>query len=156
LNKLFEYRRQLLTRLVAATEEFSKACISVREPGTPLETGGWNVHQLAVHGRDVAAHVYGLRARRTVEEDNPVFQNFDGEAWMVEHYNPSEPIAQVLEGFTRSIMETAEWLESLPQEAWSRLSRHAVYGDEFTMQTWIERSLAHIEEHLETVKKAST
>ena len=154
MNELLEYRRQLLTRLLAATEEFSKACISVREPGTPLEAGGWNVHQLVVHVRDVAAHVYRLRARRTVEENNPVFLNFDGEAWMVEHYNPAEPIAQVLEGFTRSIMETAEWLESLPQEAWSRLSRHAVYGGEFTMQTWIERNLAHIEEHLETVKKA--
>lgn len=155
MDELFEYRRQLLSRLVAATDEFSKACISVREPGIPLETGGWNIHQLAVHVRDVAANVYGLRAHRTVEENNPVFLNFDGEAWMVEHYNAAEPLAQVLEGFTRSIMETTEWLESLPQEAWSRLSRHEVYGGEFTMQTWIERSLAHIEEHLETVKKAA-
>jgi len=156
MNKLLEYRRQLLDRLLAATEEFSKACTSVREPGTPLEAGGWNVHQLAVHVRDVETLVYGTRPHRTVEEDNPVFQNFDGDTWMIEHYDPDEPLVTVLDGFNRNIMEMAEWLASLPKEAWSRISRHAVYGGKFTMQTWIERSLAHIEEHLETGKIAIT
>ena len=44
-------------------------------------------------------------------------------------------------------------LRALPAEAWSRESRHATMGSGFTLQTWVERGLAHIEEHVETVRK---
>jgi hypothetical protein len=44
-------------------------------------------------------------------------------------------------------------LRGLPQEAWSRESRHEALGGGLTMQLWVERSLAHIEEHLQAVKK---
>jgi len=52
-----------------------------------MEKGGWNVHPLAAHTRDVDKLVYGMRARRTLEEDNPLFENFDGDAYMAEHYD---------------------------------------------------------------------
>lgn len=154
MNELLEYRRHLLERIMSAAEEFNAACSSVRNQSAPLEEGGWNVHQLAVHVRDVNALVYGMRICRTVEEENPEFQNFDSDSWMVEHYKPDEPIVIVLDELINNVSTQVEWLRGLPDEAWSRESRHTVYGGRFTMQTWVERSLAHIEEHLETVKKA--
>jgi hypothetical protein len=49
--------------------------------------------------------------------------------------------------------ELCKTLRDLPQEAWSRQSRHETMGGGLALQLWVERSLAHIEEHLQAVKK---
>ena len=153
MKELNEYRRQLIDRLVDAAERFRKACLAVKDPHAPLEAGGWNVHQVAVHTRDVDKLVYGSRARRTAVEDNPEFPNFDGEAYMAEHYDANESLKALLDDFVENIESFAGMLLQLPAEAWSRESRHATMGGGFTLQTWVERDLAHIEEHVTTVKK---
>jgi len=144
---LLDYRRKLIDRLEAAAGEFAAACRTVEDPLRPLESGGWSAHQLAVHVRDVDRHVYGMRMRRTAGENEPLFENFDPDAWMAEHYDPSEGLEAILDGFAASVRDLAGWLRSLPVETWARTARHAVYG-QFTFQTWVERGLAHIEEHL--------
>lgn len=155
MKELSEYREKLIDKLTAAAKDFRAACLVIKDPYAPLEEGGWNVHQVAVHTRDVDKLVYGLRARRTTLEDNPEFQNFDGDAYMAEHYDASEPLDELLDGFVVSVQYLAENLRTLPSEAWSRESRHATLGSGFTLQTWVERDLAHIQEHLEAVKKSS-
>jgi uncharacterized damage-inducible protein DinB len=153
MKELLEYRARLLEKLVAAAEEFRAEYLAVKDPYAPLEEGGWNVHQVAVHTRDVDKLVYGARARRTAVEDNPEFQNFDGDAYMAQHYDAGESLNNLLNGFVESVRALAELLRSLPAEAWSRVSRHATLGGGFTLQTWVERDLAHIEEHLGTIRK---
>jgi len=155
MKELLEYRTNLIDKLATAAKEFRAACIAVQDPYAPLEEGGWNVHQVAVHTRDVDKLVYGLRARRTTLEDNPEFQNFDGIAYMAEHYDAGEPLDELLDGFVVSVQYLTENLRALPSEAWSRESRHATLGGGFTLQTWVERDLAHIKEHLESVKKSN-
>ena len=155
MKELSEYRTKLIDRLAAAANDFRAACLAVKDPHAPMEEDWWNVHQVAVHTRDVDKLVYGLRARRTMLEDNPEFQNFDGEAYMAEHYDVDEPLDELLDGFVESVQSLAENLRKLPPEAWSRASRHTTLGSGFTLQTWVERDLAHIQEHLETVKKSS-
>jgi hypothetical protein len=155
MKELTEYRARLLERLVAAAEEFRAECLAVKDPHAPLEEGGWNVHQVAVHTRDVDKLVYGARARKTAEEDNPEFQNFDGDAYMAQHYDAGESLTDLLDGFVESVRALTEMLRALPAEAWSRVSRHAMLGSGFTLQTWVERDLAHIEEHLGTVRKTN-
>jgi hypothetical protein len=148
MKELLEYRASLIDRLAAATEEFCSACLAannVYEPPTPEE---WNIHQVAVHVRDVDKLVYSHRARRTANESNPEFQSFDGESYMAEHYSAAEPLRDVLAELRSNIYALTAWLRALPVEAWSRESRHATLGDGFTLQTWVERDLAHIEEHL--------
>lgn len=155
MKELSEYREKLIDKLAAAAKDFRAACLAIKDPYAPLEEGRWNVHQVALHTRDVDKLVYGLRARRTTLEDNPEFQNFDGDAYMAEHYDASEPLDELLDGFVVSVQYLAENLRTLPPEAWSRESRHTTLGSGFTLQTWVERDLAHIQEHLETVKKSS-
>jgi hypothetical protein len=153
VKELSEYRANLIGKLTSTAKDFRGACLAVKDPYTPLEAGGWNVHQVAVHTRDVDKLVYGLRARRTALEDNPEFQNFDGDAYMADHYDPNETLEEMLNGFVKSVESLAENLRSLPIEAWSRESRHATLGIGFTLQTWVERDLAHIQEHLQTVQR---
>ena len=147
------YRQQLIDQIGATAEAFCTACRAVREPYEPVEPGGWNTHQVAAHVRDVDAQVYGMRIRRSAGEDNPLFPNFDQEVWMAEHYHPDEPLDTILDELSASIAGLAGLLHSLPDGSWSRPSRHEVNGD-FILQTWVERSLAHLKEHLQTVEKA--
>jgi hypothetical protein len=153
MKELFEYRKSLVNRLVSSANEFRTECLNVKDQYAPLEEGGWNTHQIATHIRDVDKLVYGLRARRTVSESNPEFQFFDGDAYMAEHYSPEEPLDQILNSFVENIAALAQMLRELPAEAWSRESRHTTLGHGLTLQSWVERNLAHIEEHLKTVKK---
>ena len=155
MKEIREYRTRLLARLAAVAREFREACLAVQDPFAALEENGWNVHQIASHVRDVDQLVYGLRARRTLAEDNPEFTNFDGEAYAREHYSPNESLAQMLDGLVQSAESLVEMLRDLPPEAWSRVSRHEKLGGNLTLQLWVERSLAHLEEHLKTVRQAA-
>jgi DinB superfamily len=152
MKELTEYRVQLVDKLESAAREFRDACLAVTDVYAPIDEG-WNVHQIAVHTRDVNDLVYGLRTKRTAQENNPEFQNFDGEIHMAEHYDKTEPLNEMLDGFVTNVEALYELLKSLPAEAWSRESRHRTLGGGLTLQTWVERDLAHIEEHLESVKK---
>ena len=153
MKELEEYRTKLMQRLEDAAQAFREACLQVSDPYAPLNVEGWNVHQIAVHTRDVDELVYGLRARRTAVEENPEFPNFDGEAYMSANYNSSEPLEELLDGFVANVHALVELLRALPLETWSRVSCHATLGGNLTLQTWVEKDLAHIEEHLTTVKK---
>ncbi|MDX9992435.1 MAG: DinB family protein [Anaerolineales bacterium] len=146
-NELYEYRANLLARTLAAAGEFCLLCPQSANPFAPVSEAGWNIHQIAAHVRDVDRQVYGMRLRQAVTQERPTFQNFDGEAWLSAHYDSTEPLEKILEEFQSSIHTLVGWLASLPPAAWSRSTRHEVYG-EFAMQAWVERGLAHIEEHI--------
>lgn len=154
MKELTEYRTQLLNKLTATAGEFRAACLAVSDPYAPLDDGNWNTHQVAAHTRDVDKLVYGMRAQKTAQEDNPEFQTFDGDAYNRDHYSADEPLPEMLDGFVQNVEALVAMLRGLPPAAWSRVSRHAKLGNGFTLQTWVERNLAHIEEHLETVQKA--
>ena len=154
MKELNDYRTQLMNKLTTTARDFRAACLAARDPFAPLEDGGWNVHQLAAHVRDIDKLVYGLRAKRTAAEDNPEFQNFDGEAYARAHYSAQEALPEILDGFVQNVEGLVEILRSLPPAAWSRVSRHVKLGNGFTLQTWVERDFAHILEHLETVTQA--
>ncbi len=154
MKALLEYRKQLMDNLEASAKEFRAVCLAVKNPHSPIEEGGWNVHQLAAHTRDVDKLVYGMRARRTLEEDDPQFDNFDGDAYMAQHYDAQENLGSLLDGFVLNVSSLVNTLRGLPGEAWRRESRHLIQGSGLTLQTWAERDLGHIKEHLESVKKA--
>jgi hypothetical protein len=148
-----EYFESLLDKWEFAAIAFRSACLAVKDPYAPLEAGGWNVHQVAAHTRDVHKQVYGWRAGRAALEPNPQFQSFDGEAYMIENYRRDEPLDQILYEFVERVKSLAKRLRSMPGEPWSRQSRHATLGSGFTLQSWVEQDLIHIQEHLETVEK---
>lgn len=156
MKELTEYRSRLIENLVKSAREFRTECLAIKDPFAPLEAGGWNTHQVAAHTRDVDSMVYGLRAKRTAEEDNPEFQSFDADRHSSEHYDAQEPLGKILDGFVASVEMLAAMLKGLPDEAWARESRHATLGGGFTLQTWVERNRSHIEEHVETVRKGKS
>jgi DinB family protein len=152
MSELEEYRIRMLERLEEAARVFQAECLAVEDPYAAVE-GGWNVHQIAVHTRDVDRLIYGLRARRTALEDQPEFQSFDGDAYMAKNYDASEALEDLLIGFVEDVEALVEMLRDLPPQGWSRQSSHATLGKGLTLQSWVEKDLAHIEEHLKAVKE---
>ncbi|RPH62246.1 MAG: DinB family protein [Chloroflexi bacterium] len=146
---LTDYRGRLLEKILQSAGAFCAACRESADAHQPVD-GGWSLHQIAAHVRDVDAQVYGLRIRRTAAEDYPTFPNFDGDAWAATQYRADEPLENILGEFETSIRELVGWLETLPGKTWGRLGRHTTQGER-TLQTWVERSLAHVEEHLHTI-----
>lgn len=155
MKELSEYRAKLIDKLVVAARGFREVCLAARDPFASVEQGGWSVHQAAAHVRDVDQMAYGLRVRRTAMEDNPEFKSFDGEAHAHQHYSADESLSDMLDEFVQNIEALAELLRNQPPEVWSRVSRHEKLGKNLTLQLWVERGLAHIEEHLESAKKAT-
>jgi hypothetical protein len=153
MKELLEYRVKMIARLGEAAREFCAACEAISDPFAKVE-GEWTLHQIASHTRDVEKLVYGTRIHQTLNEDNPEFKNFDADEWMTAHYNQQESLKDILNEFMKNVDELCKTLSDLPREAWSRESRHETMGGELALQLWVERSLAHIEEHLQTVKKA--
>lgn len=153
MKELMEYREKLLVRLVEATDEFCAVCRSFTDLSAKAD-GEWSVHQIASHVRDINREVYGMRIRRTLNEENPLFKNFDPEAWMATKYDRDEAMEKILNEFSTNIHELHGLLVNLPQEGWSRLSQHEALGKELTLQLWTERCLAHIGEHLAALKNA--
>jgi hypothetical protein len=153
MKELLEYRVKMIVRLDEAAREFRAACEAISDPFTKVE-GEWTLHQIASHTRDVEKLVYGTRIHQTLSGNNPEFKNFDADEWMMVHYNQHEPLTDILDEFIKNVDELCKTLRDLPQEAWSRESRHETMGGGLALQLWVERNLAHIEEHLRTVKKA--
>ena len=154
MKELKEYRAKLLAGLEESAEAFRSECLSVKDLYAPLEENGWNAHQVAVHTRDVDQLVYGLRARRTAAEHDPEFPNFDGETFMAQNYDAGEPLPSILDRLVESVEDLVIMLRALPDEAWSRTSRHTKLGSGLTLQSWVEKDLAHIREHLASLRNA--
>lgn len=150
MKELLEYRVFLVNRMEQATKEFCLACESLG--ASTLVDEEWNVHQTAVHVRELYQQVYRERMLRTLHEENPLFGDFDPDEWMATHYKKEESLEIVLSEFGSSMDELCKVLRDVPVEAWSRVSHHEIIGEGLTLQLWAERGLAHIEEHLLALK----
>src|SRR5215216_5914502 len=127
MSELEEYRIRLMERLEEAARAFQAECLAAEDPYAS-SVQGWNVHQIAVHTRDVDRLIYGWRARRTALEDQPEFQSFDGDAYMAKNYDASESLPDLLTGFVENVNALIELLRALPPGGWSRQSSHATLG----------------------------
>src|SRR5665648_136212 len=114
MEELLEYRQRIINKIATAPESIESAILRITDHTLPLEAGGWNIHQVIAHMRDVNQHVYLPRLHRIIDEENPMFENFDGDAWMAEHYQPLEPIGILSSEFNEQCNLTADWLNSLP------------------------------------------
>lgn len=113
----------------------------------PLEAGQWSVHQILVHIQAVNEQVYFPRLKSILEQSDPLFQDFDADAWMRAHYDPSLPQDEVLDRIAVQCDEMADWLETLEAPDWERPGTHVVLGTH-PLLWWADRMEAHLMEHL--------
>lgn len=111
---------------------------------TPYRDGGWTVRQVVHHLADSHANAY-LRFKWLVTEDHPTIKTYDQDAWAVlpDSRLPLESSLRLLDGLHE---RWAGFLESLPDEAWSRTGTHPERG-EVTLDDLLEIYADHGAHH---------
>lgn len=154
MEELWAYREQLLGRHVQQVPALRQALagIPVGELRRPGSDGGWSAHQMVAHMRDVEVQAYVPRVHRLLAESQAVLADFDAEGFMAAHYDRAEPLNQMVDDLDQARQALRTALRTDDGQAWSRTGRHPALGA-CTVQAWVERAVAHFDEHLEQLER---
>ena len=147
-SPLDDYRRRLMARYLDQVGEYAAYLAGLDDGAarTPIQPGEWSAHQVLFHASSVDENAYGPRLRRILREDRPLLEDYEGDGWMAQHYEPAEPAGAILERWRSVRQGYAAEAAGAPPEAWSRTGRQPYWGER-TLQWWVERAVAHADEH---------
>ena len=112
--------------------------------------GEWSALETLTHLRDVIVHVYGLRIRRLLYEEAPVFADFDEEGYRRTSLARGEAVGDLLGTIVAEHEQLARLLAVLPDSDWSRQGRHPTLGV-MSIELLARRVGEHAEEHAEQI-----
>jgi len=122
--------------------------------GVAPRAGEWSALETLTHLRDVVVHVYGLRIRRLLYEDAPVFADFDEEGYRPASLARGETIGHLLDTIVGEHEQLARLLQTLPDAEWSRQGRHPTLGV-MSIEFLATRVGEHAEEHAAQIAEAA-
>jgi len=120
----------------------------------PPRAGEWSALETLTHLRDVVVHVYGLRIRRLLYEDAPVFADFDEEGYRASSLARGESPGCLVETIVGEHEQLARLLETLPDADWTREGRHPSLGP-MSIEFLARRVGEHAEEHAAQITAAA-
>jgi DinB family protein len=121
---------------------------------SPPRAGEWSALETLTHLRDVVVHVYGLRIRRLLYEDAPVFADFDEERYRAASLARGESPQLLVETIVGEHEQLARLLETLPDDQWAREGRHPSLG-RMSIELLARRVGEHAEEHAAQITVAA-
>jgi hypothetical protein len=156
VEELWAYRQRLLERHEAQVTDLRRRLSAWAEDRLRIapRPGEWSAHQMVFHLRDTEIQAYVARVHRMLAESEPWLPDFDAEAFMAEHYEPTEPIQQIVADIEQARRGLRRALAFDDGKAWSRTGRHPALGGR-TVQTWVERAVLHFDEHLRGLDSAA-
>jgi hypothetical protein len=122
--------------------------------GVAPKAGEWSALETLTHLRDVIVHVYGLRIRRLLYEDAPIFADFDEEGYRAASLARGETIGDLLDTIVAEHEQLARLLQTLPDADWSRQGRHPSFGV-MSIEFLARRVGEHAEEHAAQITEAA-
>jgi hypothetical protein len=93
-----------------------------------------------------------IRLRRLIAEDNPTIYGYDQEEFTRRLYY-DRPIASSLEAFKAARTSTAEILERLTDQQWSRTGTHSEAGA-YGVEVWLSVYGEHAHIHADQIRRA--
>jgi hypothetical protein len=121
---------------------------------TSPREGEWSALETLTHLRDVVVHVYGLRIRRLLYEDAPLFADFDEEGYRRGSLARGEPLASLVDTIVGEHEQLARLLQTLPEGDWTRQGRHPSLGV-MSIEFLARRVGEHAEEHAAQMAEAT-
>jgi hypothetical protein len=148
--------RALLDRMRATTAVVRSAVEEAKRGRLtqPPRAGEWSALETLTHVRDVIVHVYGLRIRRLLYEDAPVFADFDEEGYRRASLDRRESAEHLLDTIVAEHEQLARLLETLPDDEWARAGRHPALGT-MSIEFLARRVGEHAEEHAAQITAAA-
>ncbi|KAA1422331.1 DinB family protein [Mumia zhuanghuii] len=123
--------------------------LSRRAVGVRPDDSTWSPLEYACHVRDVLA-LYRFRLGLMLDEDDPLYPNWDQDATAVESRYAEQDPATVAEELAREAALTADAFDGVAPEQWSRTGRRTD-GASFTVVTFATYFLHDIEHHAHDV-----
>jgi len=111
----------------------------------------WSPRQVVHHLAD-SEMTSAIRIRKLLAEDNPVIYGYD-EKTFAHRFSLDRPIESSLQAFEAARATTAEILERLADEDWSRRGWHTESGP-YGVETWLRIYAAHGHDHAEQIRRA--
>jgi hypothetical protein len=122
--------REIVDQIHSSSAVLRRA-VEAAPPGRLTRTpsaGEWSALETLTHVREVVVHVYGLRIRRLLYEDDPVFADFDEESYRRASLARGDTAGALLDTIAGEHEQTARLLTALPDADWARQGRHPVFG----------------------------
>jgi len=116
---------------------------------TPYREGGWTVRQVIHHLADSHMHAY-VRMKLMVNEDHPTIKPYDQNVWAANSEAAQGAIGSSLDLLDGLHRRWADFLERLPESAWTRGALHPERG-EVTMTGTLQTYAGHGEKHIEHI-----
>lgn len=148
--------RAILERIWSSAAAVRRA-VEAAPPGRfarPSRRGEWSALETLTHLRDVVVHVHGLRIRRLLYEDAPLFTDFDEESYRRTSLARSEAARDLLDTVVAEHEQLARLLQTLPDAEWSREGRHPSLGA-MSIELLARRLGEHAEEHAAQIAAAA-
>jgi hypothetical protein len=117
-------------------------------------SGEWSALETLTHLRNVVVHVYGLRIRRLIYEQAPLFADFDEETFRPASLARGESVEYLLETVVGEHEQLARVLEAVPDAEWAREGRHPQFGV-MSIEFLARRVGEHAEEHAAQITAAA-
>jgi len=148
--------RELIERIRSSAVVVRRA-VEAAPPGrfgVAPRAGEWSALETLTHLRDVVVHVYGLRLRRLLYEDAPVFADFDEERYRPASLARGERTEYLLDTIVGEHEQLARLLEAVPDAEWAREGRHPQFGV-MSIEFLARRVGEHAEEHAAQITAAA-
>ena len=122
--------RAIIDRIRAAGAALRRAleAVPADRHGQASRDGGWSARETLTHLRDAAVFVHGLRIRRLFYETDPVFADFDEEAYRRASLARGESTPDLQHTVVAEHVQIARLLATLPDAEWGRQGRHPSLG----------------------------
>lgn len=145
-RELIEKYRRGYDEVAAALEGAADADLD-RRPAP----GKWSAREIVHHLAD-SEMTSAIRLRRLIAEEHAVIQGYDQEQFArVLFYD--RPIAASMAAFGAARATTAEILDRLTPEQWTRTGTHSESGT-YSVDRWLEIYAEHAHEHAMQIRRA--
>jgi hypothetical protein len=114
-------------------------------------SGEWTPRQIVHHLAD-SEMMSALRIRRLLTEDEPVIHGYD-EAAFARKLTSDRPIEPSVEAMRWARETTAQLLDRMTEEEWSKVGTHSESGP-YSAEDWLNIYAAHAHDHASQIKRS--
>ena len=113
--------------------------------------GKWSAREIIHHLADSEMNS-AVRLRKLLTEDEPLIQGYDQEFYARRLRYNERPIAPALEAFRAARSTSAQLLDSMTEDDWSRVGTHTESGP-YTAEDWLTIYAAHAHGHAAQIRR---
>ena len=113
--------------------------------------GKWSAREIVQHLADSEMNS-AIRLRKLLTEDRPQIQGYDQESYAARLRYNERDIAPALDALRGARATTAQLLDSMTDEDWSREGMHSESG-RYTARDWLKIYAAHAHNHAAQIRR---